>query len=59
MKKTIPQTRDKRKAYFRLLLWITMKRGRSPTQVKNPRSNFGDEKTRRKDETAIKMKSIG
>jgi hypothetical protein len=33
-----------------------MKRGKSPTQPRNPKSNPGNEKTRRRDDEKVKNK---
>jgi hypothetical protein len=37
---------------------IAIKRGKIPTQAKKPRSNFGKESTRRRDERRIKEKAM-
>lgn len=57
-KKRAPQTRDKKKPCFRLLPSIADKRGKNPAHARTPKSKFGNEHTRRKDERTDRKRSL-
>jgi hypothetical protein len=54
----MPETKERKKLYLSPLPLRAKKRGKSPTQPRNPKSNPGNEKTRRRDEEKIKKKSF-
>jgi len=54
----MPQIRDRRKLSLSPFPWIAMKRGKSATHARIPKSNFGKHKTRRTDEKRAKIKFL-